>query len=145
MNLTNVQEAMIVRASEALTTAINEADDSGWDSKSTDLVHYAEDVAKDALLILAGQILAERRKEAERPKITVDDDGLLTCACGNHGFKENGSHPCDWGFERQDPDEKRLVLFGEFEWYDGSFGSYECTACGLTYDALPEGWKTDYA
>lgn len=77
--------------------------------------------------------------------IPVGEDGQLTCTCGSTSFKENGSHPCDWGFSHQDTDEKRLVLDGSFEWYEGTFDSYECTSCGKDYDALPEGWDTDYA
>lgn len=77
--------------------------------------------------------------------IPVGEGGQLTCTCGGTSFKENGSHPCDWGFSHQDTDEKRLVLDGSFEWYEGTFDSYECTSCGKDYDALPEGWDTDYA
>lgn len=76
--------------------------------------------------------------------IPVGDDGLLTCECGNQDFKENGSHPCDWDFESQDAATKTLTLDGSFEWYEGDFVSYECTSCGKNYDALPEGWNTDY-
>lgn len=82
---------------------------------------------------------------AEERVIPVGEDGRLTCTCGGHEFKENGSHPCDWDFKRQEPGEKTLVFYGSFEWYEGTFESYECTACGKDYDALPEGWTTDYA
>lgn len=146
MRLDTETEERILRATEALTSAIAEADDDGWTGKSSDLVHYAEDEVKNVLLTLAGTILAERRKEAGRPKIIVDDHGLLTCpSCGGHSFKENGSHPCDWGFDHQDPEKKVLVLDGSFEWYDGEDEGYECEDCGLDFKDLPEGWDTEYA
>jgi len=38
------------------------------------------------------------------PRVIPEVDGLLTCPdCGSHEFKENGSHPCDWGYSGQNP------------------------------------------
>lgn len=99
------------------------------------------DIARDIGNLLGIDIDADTSPQV----IPVNEDGLLTCECGGHEFKENGSHPCDWGFDAQDSETKVLTLRGEFEWYEGTFESYECTACGKDYDALPEGWTTDYA
>lgn len=80
------------------------------------------------------------------PRVIPEVDGLLTCPdCGGQEFKENGSHPCDWGFNEQDADDKALVLHGGFEWYDGEFDSYECCGCGAQFDQLAPGWDTDYS